>query len=121
LDREYDGKPRKLFLQANRNGFYYLLDRTNGQYLRGVPFVKELNWAKGLDDNGRPMVKPDTDPTPGGVRVCPTVHGATNWWSPSLNPDLGLFYVVALEQCENYYSSAQEPVQAADSAAPATR
>ena len=56
-----------------------------------------------------PIVAPNTDPTPAGVRVCPTVHGATNWWSPSLNPELGLFYVVALEQCETYYSSAQAP------------
>ena len=110
LDADYEGKPRKLLLQANRNGFYYILDRTNGRFLRAVPFVKDLNWAKGVDAGGRPMVLPNTDPSPGGVRVCPSVHGATNWWSPSLDPGLGLFYVVALEQCETYYSSAQQPV-----------
>jgi alcohol dehydrogenase (cytochrome c) len=109
-DLVFDGRPRKLLLQANRDGFYYVLDRTNGQFLRGVPFVKELNWAKGLDDQGRPMVVPSTDPSAAGVRVCPSVHGATNWWSPSFNPETGLFYVVALEQCETYYSSAQEAV-----------
>lgn len=110
IDRDFDGRPRKLLLQANRNGFYYVLDRTNGEFLRGVPFVKELNWAKGLDGKGRPVVAPNTDPSPGGTRICPSVHGATNWWSPSLNPELGLFYVVALEQCETYYSSAQKPI-----------
>ena len=110
VDREFQGRPRKLLLQANRNGFYYVLDRTTGEFLHGVPFVKELNWAKGLDAKGRPVVAPNTDPSPGGTRVCPSVHGATNWWSPSLNPELGLFYVVALEQCETYYRSAQKPV-----------
>jgi len=108
VDTEYAGRPRKLLLQANRNGFYYILDRTNGQYLHATPFVKELNWAKGIDDKGRPIVAPNMDPSPAGVRACPSVHGATNWWSPSFNPDLGLFYVVALEQCETYYSSGQQ-------------
>jgi alcohol dehydrogenase (cytochrome c) len=110
VDREYQGKARKLLLQANRNGFYYVLDRSTGEFLHGSPFVKELNWAKGLDTKGRPIVIPNTDPSPGGTRGCPSVHGATNWWSPSFNPELGLFYVVALEQCETYYSSAQKPV-----------
>ena len=109
LDAEFRGRPRKLLVQANRNGFYYILDRTNGEFLLAEPFVKELNWATGIDAKGRPIVAPNTDPSPAGVRVCPTVHGATNWWSPSLNPELGLFYVVALEQCETYYSSAQQP------------
>jgi alcohol dehydrogenase (cytochrome c) len=109
LDTEFRGRPRKLLVQANRNGFYYILDRTNGEFLLAEPFVKELTWATGIDSKGRPIVAPNTDPTPAGVRVCPTVHGATNWWAPSLNPELGLFYVVALEQCETYYSSAQQP------------
>ena len=64
FDAQYDGRPRKLLIQANRNGFYYILDRTNGQFLRAVPFVKELNWAKGIDDRGRPVVVPNTDPSP---------------------------------------------------------
>ncbi len=110
LNTVYDGQPSKLLLQANRDGFYYVLDRETGKFLTGRPFVKELNWAKGLDDSGRPMVTPNTSPSPGGSRVCPSVHGATNWWSPSINSQLGLFYVVALEQCETYYSSSQEPV-----------
>lgn len=110
LDTEFQGRRRKLLLQANRDGFYYVLDRESGKFLTGRPFVKQLNWAKGLDDSGRPMVASNADPSPGGSRVCPSVHGATNWWSPSLQPALGLFYVVALEQCEMYYSSGQAPV-----------
>jgi len=109
-DINFRGRARKLLLQANRDGFYYVLDRETGEFLAGKAFVKELNWAKGLDDNGRPMVVPETEPSATGNLVCPSVHGATNWWSPSLNPDLGLFYVVALEQCELYYSSTQQPV-----------
>ena len=109
LDAEFQGRPRKLLIQANRNGFYYVLDRTNGQFLLAEPFVKQLNWATGIDSKGRPIPAPNMDPSPGGTRVCPSVHGATNFWAPSLNPALGLLYVVALEQCEVYYSSAQKP------------
>ena len=71
--------------------------RGRGFLILAEPFVNELNWATGIDAKGRPIVAPNMDPSPAGVRVCPTVHGATNWWSPSLNPDLGLFFVVALE------------------------
>jgi alcohol dehydrogenase (cytochrome c) len=110
VDAEFQAKQRKLLIQANRNGFYYVLDRATGEFLLGKPFVKELNWAKGLNAKGRPVTLPKTEPSPAGTRVCPSVHGATNWWAPSLNPDLGLFYVVALEQCEIYYSSTQKPV-----------
>jgi alcohol dehydrogenase (cytochrome c) len=110
LDTEFKGQKRKLLIQADRNGFYYVLDRTNGEFLLGKPFVKNLTWAKGLDAKGRPIDVPNADPSAAGTRVCPSVHGATNWWAPSLNPVQGLFYIAALEQCEIYYSSAQKPV-----------
>jgi alcohol dehydrogenase (cytochrome c) len=110
VDMEFRGRPLKLLLQANRNGFYYVLDRTNGEFLHAQPFVKKLNWAKGVDDKGRPIVAPNTDPSPAGTYACPSVHGATNWWAPSLNSELGLFFVVALEECEVYHGSAQKPV-----------
>jgi alcohol dehydrogenase (cytochrome c) len=109
-DAVFQGRSRKLLIQANRNGFYYVLDRESGEFLMGKPFVKELNWATGLDAKGRPMLAARTDPSAAGTLTCPSVHGATNWWSPSLNNDLGLLYVVALEQCEIYYSSRQKPV-----------
>ena len=110
VDRNYQGRDRRLLVQANRDGFYYVLDRETGKFLAGRPFIKQLNWATGLDDSGRPEVIAHTEPSAAGNRVCPSVHGATNWWSPSLQPSLGLFYVVALEQCEQYFSSSQEPV-----------
>jgi len=110
INANFRGSPRKLLIQANRNGFYYILDRTNGEFLLAQPFVKKLNWATGIDAKGRPIVAPNMDPSPGGTYVCPSVHGATNWWAPSVNPELGLLFVVALEECETYYSSAQKPV-----------
>jgi len=107
IDTVFDGRPRKLVVQANRNGFFYVLDRTNGKLLRATPFVKKLNWSKGILPNGRPDVVPDMDPTPAGKRVCPGVVGATNFFSASFNPDTGLFYVMAVEQCDLYMSSAR--------------
>jgi alcohol dehydrogenase (cytochrome c) len=96
FDATIDGKPRKLLAQANRNGFYYLLDRVNGQFLVGVPFVKET-WAKGTDAKGRPIVLADTEPTPRGNLVYPDGHGGTNLNSPSYSPETKLFYVAARE------------------------
>jgi alcohol dehydrogenase (cytochrome c) len=110
LDTVFKGRPRKLLIQANRDGFYYVLDRETGEFLQATPFVKKLNWASGIDAKGRPIVVPKMEPSPGGVRVCPSVHGATNWWAPSLDPKLGLFYVVTLEECEIYYNSTQKAV-----------
>jgi alcohol dehydrogenase (cytochrome c) len=81
---------RKLMLWANRNGFFYALDRTNGKFLSGHAFVK-VTWASGLDDNGRPLVTPQQP----GVPVYPGVQGGTNWYSPSYSPRTGLFYVPA--------------------------
>lgn len=110
LDAEFRGEPRKLLIQANRNGFFYVLDRETGEFLLGKPFVERLDWATGLDEEGRPIEVPDMEPTPAGRRVCPSVRGASNWMSPSYNPATGLFYVVTLEQCDIYMSSSKEPV-----------
>ena len=111
IDKEFKGRQRKLLVQANRNGFYYTLDRETGEFLHGQPFVQELNWATGLDEKtGRPMEIPGMRPTAGGNRICPSVRGAANWMSPSYNPDANLKYVVTLEQCDIYTHSAKEPV-----------
>jgi alcohol dehydrogenase (cytochrome c) len=96
FDETVDGKPRKLLAQANRNGFYYVLDRATGAFVAGVPFVRET-WAKGLDKTGRPIVLPNTEPTPQGSLVYPDGHGGTNWNSPSYSPQTKLFYVSARE------------------------
>ncbi len=91
-DMEWQGSPRKLMLWANRNGFFYVLDRTTGQFLLGKPFAK-VTWALGIDENGRPIKAPNTDPTRAGVMVSPGNQGATNWYSPSFSPRTGLFYI----------------------------
>lgn len=99
VDTKYEGKPRKLLLQADRNGFYYVLDRTTGEFLHGIQFDRSLNWATGLDSKGHPLRKPGMDPTLTGVKFCPSSIGATNWMSPTYDPQTGLFYFVALEGC----------------------
>jgi alcohol dehydrogenase (cytochrome c) len=102
LDAAYQGQPRKLLVQANRNGFLYVLDRTDGKFLSAVPFIKNLNWAKGIDSQGRPILT-GAQPSPEGTMVCPGFVGATNWYSPSYNPATHLFYFLALENCETFF------------------
>ena len=109
LDLPYQDQPRKLLVQANRNGFYYILDRVTGEFLHATPFVDKLTWAEGVDNEGRPILIPGREPRPEGVETCPTVRGASNWMSPSFNPDTGLLYVVTLEGCDVYTSSSKEP------------
>ena len=91
-DAMWDGTTRQLMLWANRNGFFYALDRTNGKFLAGHPFVK-VNWASGLDDRGRPVITPQA----AGKPTYPGVQGGTNWYSPSYSPRTGLFYLSAWE------------------------
>jgi len=105
VDAPFQGQPRKLLLHANRNGFFYVLDRTNGHFLRATPFVEKLNWAKSIGSDGRPTVNHDADPTPQGAKACPAVDGATNWFSNAYNPATGLFYLMALEKCNIYTKS----------------
>lgn len=92
VDAIWNGSARKLMMWANRNGFFYVLDRATGQFLVGYPFVK-VNWASGLDAKGRPIQTPQ----PEGAPTYPGVQGATNWYSPSYSPRTGLFYVSAWE------------------------
>lgn len=99
VDTDWQGQPRKLLLQANRNGFFYVFDRTDGKLLLAKPFLKKLNWADGIDKNGRPILKKLPE-TPGGeTYVCPGFQGGTNWYSTSFNPATGLYYFQALERC----------------------
>jgi alcohol dehydrogenase (cytochrome c) len=105
IDADYRGRRRQLLAQANRNGFYYLLDRTNGKLLQATPFVKNLTWASGIGPDGRPKMLPHTEPTAEGVKVCPAVEGATNWMSSSYNPLTKWLYVMALEKCSVYMRS----------------
>ena len=94
---------RKLILHADRNGFFYVFDRTNGALLLAKAFVKNLTWASGIGADGRPIMRPDQAPTPQGTRVCPSQDGATNWFSPSFNPQTDrLYYVQTFEKCSIY-------------------
>jgi alcohol dehydrogenase (cytochrome c) len=104
VDLNESGTVRHLLVQANRNGFFYVLDRTNGKFLRATPFVQKLNWATGIDPSGRPILS-GRIPTVKGTYLCPGIDGATNWFSPSYNPDTRLFYVVALERCDEFFAS----------------
>ncbi len=108
VDAEYQGKQRKLLTHADRNGFYYVLDRETGEFLHGIPFIDELNWASGLTDKGRPIRVPGVEPTPQGNFVCPSTSGATNWMSPAYNPATGLFYLAVKEGCGISYKAKQE-------------
>ena len=105
IDAEFRGRARKLLVQANRNGFFYVLDRVTGEFLLGEPFVKKLTWASGIGSDGRPKLMPGQEPTDQGTRTCPSVSGATNWMSTAYNPATGLFYVMALESCNIYTKS----------------
>ena len=107
IDTLENGAKRRLLVQANRNGFFYVLDRTNGKFLLATPFVEKLNWAKGIDAAGRPILTGNI-PTPDGTRICPGIDGATNWYSPSYNPETGLFYVIANENCNFYFAKPRE-------------
>ena len=107
-DVEYQGRPRKVVMTANRNGLYYVLDRTNGQFLTGKPFTK-VTWMSGFDRNGRPIRVPGQEPTREGTRVYPSNQGATNWYSPSYSPHTGLFYIPAWDDTWSIYVKAEEP------------
>lgn len=109
LDIEWAGKMRKVVVHPNRNGFFYVLDRVTGEFLRATQFADKVDWATGIDAKGVPVLAPGKDPTPGGTRACPAVRGAANWMSPSYNPATGLFYLPTLEQCDIYSSSVKEP------------
>ncbi len=104
VDEEENGSMRRFLVQANRNGFFYVLDRTNGRFLRATPFVEKLNWANAVDPSGRPAVT-GRIPTAEGTYICPGIDGATNWFSPSYDPNTRLFYVMALESCNLFFAN----------------
>ncbi len=101
-DLNFRGNPRKTLLWANRNGFYYVLDRATGEFLQGKAFVKQ-DWAKGLDDSGRPIKVPGKGGSKTGTLTWPGVQGGTNWYAPSYSPRTGLFYLTAWEDYYGVY------------------
>jgi alcohol dehydrogenase (cytochrome c) len=107
VNATYHGAPRKLLVEANRNGFVYVLDRTDGKFLSATPFAEKLNWATGIDASGRP-IRSGAAPSADGTLVCPGFEGATNWYAPSYNPATHLLYFLGVEDCVTYFLKPQE-------------
>ncbi len=101
VDAVWRGQARKLLLTANRNGFFYLFDRVEGQLLLAKPFVKKLNWATEIGADHRPVLAAP-EKVENGTKVCPSQDGATNWYSAAYSPKTGLFYFQTLEKCDIY-------------------
>jgi alcohol dehydrogenase (cytochrome c) len=104
-DIVWKGVTRRVMLWANRNGFFYVLDRATGQFLLGKPFV-EVNWASGFDEKGRPMRVTGKLPTAEGTVIFPGNQGGTNWYSPSYSPHTGLFYIPTWANYSSLYIKA---------------
>ena len=105
-----DGIERKVMMWANRNAFFYTLDRETGEFLVGTPFAKQT-WAEGLDSNGRPIRVPNTSPSSEGTLVSPPVVGGTNWFSPAYSPRTELFYVQAFDGEDVYFKRDEDYVE----------
>jgi alcohol dehydrogenase (cytochrome c) len=101
------GAPRKLMLWANKNGFYYVLDRESGKMLLARALVRQ-NWAEAIDPNGRPILNPNMSPSPRGTLTYPGEMGATNWWPPAYSPLAHLFYVLTLDSGSLFFRN-EEP------------
>jgi alcohol dehydrogenase (cytochrome c) len=97
------GQPRKVVMFANRNGFYYTLDRTNGRIILAKPFVM-TTWAKEIGRDGRPMLEPGHTPDESGSITCPDITGGTNFWPPTFDPSTRTFFVNAREACMTFYA-----------------
>jgi alcohol dehydrogenase (cytochrome c) len=100
-DQVWEGKPRKLLLHADRNGFFFVLDRETGEFLMAQPFAKET-WASSYDKSGRPVLTDTTEPSVQGTLICPAESGGTNWYSASWSPITKLFYVRTSDWCGIY-------------------
>ena len=109
-DIMYEGEMRKVMMWANRNAFYYTLDRETGEFLVGKPYALQT-WAEGLDENGRPIRVPNMEPSVEGKLVSPTIGGGTNWWSPTFSPRTGLYYVNAFDGEQIYFIREEEYVE----------
>jgi len=109
IDGKFDGKPRKMLAQASRNGYFFLLDRTNGKNLVTAPMIDTMNWSKGINAKGEPIENPAKEATIDGVLVSPASGGATNWPPPSFDPETGLFYVGTSESFSEFYLTDTDP------------
>ncbi len=113
VDAKFQGRDRKLMLWGNRNAFYYILDRETGKFLLGKAYARQT-WSDGFTADGRPIVKPNTDPTPEGNLVYPGLIGATNWFSPSYSPKSDLFYLSVWEDYGSIYFTEESDYKPGD-------
>ena len=97
FDDTINGRPRKLLAVANRNAFYYVLDRETGAFIKAAPYAKQT-WAERIDEKGRPVLKAGNDPSIEGTTVFPNLQGSANWYSPSYSPQTKLFYQFARDR-----------------------
>lgn len=102
IDGEVSGQKRKLIAQASRNGYYFLLDRTNGKNIVSQPFI-DINWSTGLNAKGEPIPSFEKEPKTDGTLVMPGSNGATNWPPPAFSPDTGLVYVSTQQSYSLFY------------------
>ncbi len=109
IDGEFEGKPRKMLAQANRNGYFFLLDRANGKNLLTAPMIQTMNWSKGISSSGQPIPDDRKEATIEGVLVSPNTSGATNWPPPSFSPQTGMFYVGVSESFSMFYLTDTDP------------
>src|SRR5260370_18219666 len=105
----FEWKPRKMVMQASRNGYFYVLDRTNGAQLLTMKFSDAANWAEGINAKGQLVRNPEKDNTIAGSLVSPDNGGATNWYPPSYDAPMGLFYLVLREVCSMDFLTAKDP------------
>src|SRR5262249_4895172 len=110
LDLTVEGKPVKVVVQANRNGFYYVLDRASGKLLSATPYTK-ISWAKGIGADGRPILLPGNEPTPEGTLVCPGLSGGHNLETTAYSPQTGFYYFGSTDGCEIFTKRKQEFVE----------
>jgi alcohol dehydrogenase (cytochrome c) len=110
-DITVNGRPRKVVMMANRNGFFYVNDRITGEFIRARPFV-HTTWSNEIGRDGRPVLNPGQEPTEAGTVTCPGLYGGTNFQSPSFDPTRGLFFVTARETCMRYIRRPPSPTAA---------
>jgi alcohol dehydrogenase (cytochrome c) len=107
MDLTIKGRRVKALVQANRNGFFYALDRTNGKFLLAKPYTK-VSWADGIGPNGKPVMIAGQDPTEEGNKACPGMGGGHNWQATAYSPQAGLYYFGTTDGCDIYYKMKQD-------------
>lgn len=112
-DQKWDGQQRKLLIHGDRDGYFFVLDRTNGQLLLASPMSSKVTWTSGYAQDGHPLLTPDWEATLNGTATCPAGFGGTNWIDPSYDEQTNLFYVRASDSC-GIYTAGVDPLTRVD-------